>query len=143
MKLGMWVVMGTSTTMWSVVTKCTYLILHLHICSDWLITKKSNIQSSVWATLMKLDVGSGGGTTSSSSYYSFPPPLCGPHKIAPWSAGWIALIKIVGTVTDCITYTYLGVLPCFFLHRSSQVTQASPHHVFSGLILVTEDPAGD
>ena len=27
---------------------------HLHICSDWLLTKKSNIQSSVWATLMKL-----------------------------------------------------------------------------------------
>ena len=30
------------------------LMPHLHICSDWLITKKSNIQSSVWATLMKL-----------------------------------------------------------------------------------------
>ena len=40
--------------MWSVITKCAYLIPHLHICSDWLITKKSNIQSSVWATLMKL-----------------------------------------------------------------------------------------
>ena len=25
---------------WSVVTKCAYLIPHLHICSDWLITKK-------------------------------------------------------------------------------------------------------
>ena len=34
--------------------KCVYLIPHLHICSDWLITKKSNIQSSVWATVMKL-----------------------------------------------------------------------------------------
>ena len=30
------------------------LIPHLHICSDLLITKKSNIQSSVWTTLMKL-----------------------------------------------------------------------------------------
>ena len=40
--------------MWSVVTKCAYLIPHLHIFSDWLITNKSNIQSSVWATLMKL-----------------------------------------------------------------------------------------
>ena len=40
--------------MWSVVAECAYLIPHLHICSDWLITKKSNIQSSVWATLMKL-----------------------------------------------------------------------------------------
>ena len=39
---------------WSVITKCTYLIPHLHICSDWLITKKSSIQISVWATLMKL-----------------------------------------------------------------------------------------
>ena len=26
----------------------------LHICSAWLITKKANIQSSVWATVMKL-----------------------------------------------------------------------------------------
>ena len=33
--------------MWSVVTECAYLIPHLHICSDWLITKKSNIQSSI------------------------------------------------------------------------------------------------
>ena len=39
---------------WSVVTEYAYLIPHSHICSDWLITKKSNIQSSVWATLMKL-----------------------------------------------------------------------------------------
>ena len=38
----------------SIVTECAYLRPHLHICSDWLITKKSNIQSSVWATLMKL-----------------------------------------------------------------------------------------
>ena len=54
MKLGMWVVMGTSTT---------HMVYHhrMHIfntsfayCSDWLITKKSNIQTSVWATLMKL-----------------------------------------------------------------------------------------
>ena len=37
-----------------VVTNCAYLIPHLHICSDWLITKKSNIQNSIWATLMKL-----------------------------------------------------------------------------------------
>ena len=28
---------------WSVVTECAYLIPHLHICSDWLITKKSDI----------------------------------------------------------------------------------------------------
>ena len=54
MKLAMWVVMGTSTTHVSVITECAYLIPHLHICSDWLITKKSNVQSSVWATLMKL-----------------------------------------------------------------------------------------
>ena len=26
--------------MWSIVTECAYLIPHLHICSDWLITKK-------------------------------------------------------------------------------------------------------
>ena len=55
-KPGMCVVMGTSTThvpTWSVITECIYLIPHLHICSDWLITKKLNIQSSVWATLMK------------------------------------------------------------------------------------------
>ena len=40
---------------WSVVTKCVCLIglPHLHIYSDWLITKKANIQSSVWATVMK------------------------------------------------------------------------------------------
>ena len=56
-KLGMWVVGGGAAQVlptWSVVTKFAYLIPHLHICSDWLITKKSNIQSSVWATLMKL-----------------------------------------------------------------------------------------
>ena len=29
------------------VVKTLYLIPHLHICSDWLNTKKSNIQSSV------------------------------------------------------------------------------------------------
>ena len=40
--------------MWSVVTKCTYFVPHLHVCSDWLITKKLNIQSFVWATVMKL-----------------------------------------------------------------------------------------
>ena len=40
--------------MWSTVTVCAHLIPHLHICSDWLITKKSNIQSCVWGTLMKL-----------------------------------------------------------------------------------------
>ena len=33
--------------------KWAYLIPHLHICSNWLITKKSTTQSSVWATLMK------------------------------------------------------------------------------------------
>ena len=38
--------------MWSVVTECAYLIPHLHICTDWLITNKSSIQSFVWATLM-------------------------------------------------------------------------------------------
>ena len=41
---------------WSVVTKCAYLIHHLHICSDWLIIKKANIQSSVWATVTKLSM---------------------------------------------------------------------------------------
>ena len=53
-KLGMWVVGAQVLPTWSVVTKCAYLIPHLHICSDWLITKKSTIQSFVWATLMKL-----------------------------------------------------------------------------------------
>ena len=53
-KLGMWVVGAQVLPTWSVVTECAYLIPHLHICSDWLITKKSNIQSFVWATLMKL-----------------------------------------------------------------------------------------
>ena len=48
-KLSMWVL-----PTWSVVTECAYLIPHLHICSDWLIPKKSNFQSSVWATLMEL-----------------------------------------------------------------------------------------
>ena len=65
MKLGMWVVMATSIihVVCLSVTKCPYLIPHLHICSDCLITKKiSNIQSSVWATLMKhgVHVGSDG-----------------------------------------------------------------------------------
>ena len=32
------------------------LIPHLHICSDWLITKKWNNQSCVWATLTKLGI---------------------------------------------------------------------------------------
>ena len=41
--------------MWSVVTEWAYLIPHLHICSDWLI-KKTNIQSSVLAALMKLSM---------------------------------------------------------------------------------------
>ena len=56
-KLGMWVVVGIRITyvylsaevlpMWFVITKCAYLIPHLHICSDWLITTKAiNIQSS-------------------------------------------------------------------------------------------------
>ena len=27
---------------------------HLHICSDWLITKRANIWSYVWATVTKL-----------------------------------------------------------------------------------------
>ena len=26
--------------MWTVVTECTYLIPHFHICSDWLIQKR-------------------------------------------------------------------------------------------------------
>ena len=51
--------------MWSVVAKCAYLIPHLHICSDWLITKKSNIQSSVWATWMKLGMWVVMGTSTS------------------------------------------------------------------------------
>ena len=51
--------------MWSVVTKCAYLIPHLHICSDWLITKKVKIQSSEWATLMKLGMWVVMGTSAS------------------------------------------------------------------------------
>ena len=27
-----------------------------HICSDWLMTKKENIKSSIWATVMKLSM---------------------------------------------------------------------------------------
>ena len=50
-ELGMWV---DILPMWSVVTECAHLILHLHICSDWLITKKANILSFVWATVTKL-----------------------------------------------------------------------------------------
>ena len=38
---------------WSVVTDWAYLIPHLHICFDWLITKKSYPKFS-WVTLMKL-----------------------------------------------------------------------------------------
>ena len=38
--LGMWVVGAQVLPTWSVVTKCAYSIPHLHICSDWLITKK-------------------------------------------------------------------------------------------------------
>ena len=45
-------------------TECTYLIPHLHICSDWLITKKSNIQSSEWAILVKLGMWVVMGTSS-------------------------------------------------------------------------------
>ena len=48
----MWVLLDTILTTWSVVTKCAYLVPHLHTCTDWPI-KKSNIQSSVWATVMK------------------------------------------------------------------------------------------
>ena len=29
---------------WSVINECAYLIPHLHICSDWLITKKSYLE---------------------------------------------------------------------------------------------------
>ena len=61
----MWVVMDTSTIpMWSVVIKCAYLVPHLHICSDWLISKKLNKQSSVWATLMKLGMWVVKGTST-------------------------------------------------------------------------------
>ena len=42
-KLGMWVVGAQVPPMWSVVTKCAYLIPHLHICSDWPITKKNQM----------------------------------------------------------------------------------------------------
>ena len=52
-----------------VITKCAYLIPHLHICSDWLITKKSNIQSSVWATLMKLGMWVVMGTSTTHVVY--------------------------------------------------------------------------
>ena len=50
--------------MWSVVIEWAYFMPHLHICSDWLITKKSNIQSSVWATLMKPGMWVVMGTTT-------------------------------------------------------------------------------
>ena len=35
---------GAQVLILSVVTKCAYLIPHLHICSDWLITNKLNMQ---------------------------------------------------------------------------------------------------
>ena len=55
MKLGMWYWWWAEVLqMCSVISKCAYLILHLHICSDWLITTKANIQSSVSATVTKL-----------------------------------------------------------------------------------------
>ena len=54
--------------MWSVITECAHLIPHLHICSDWLI-KKSNIQSSVWATLKKLGMWVVMGTTTTHVVY--------------------------------------------------------------------------
>ena len=40
----------------SVVTEWAYLIRHLHICSDWLIIEKANIQNSVWATVTSLGI---------------------------------------------------------------------------------------
>ena len=49
---------------WSIIIECAYLVSHLHICSNWLITKKSNIQSSVWATLMKLGMWEVMGTST-------------------------------------------------------------------------------
>ena len=57
MKLGMWVGGGGHKYYpcgLSSPNAHIYLIPQLQICSDWLIKKKSNIQSSVWATLMKL-----------------------------------------------------------------------------------------
>ena len=39
MKPGMWVVMGTTTTHVVCCHQSAYLVSHLHICSDWLITK--------------------------------------------------------------------------------------------------------
>ena len=36
--------------------ECVYRIARLHICSDWLITKKANIKNSVWATVTKLGI---------------------------------------------------------------------------------------
>ena len=55
--------------MWSVITECTYLITHLNICSDWLITKKANIQSSVWATVTKLGMWVVVGTSTTHMVY--------------------------------------------------------------------------
>ena len=40
--------------MWSVVTKCAYLIPYLHICSDWLITKKIKYPEFCMGYMMKL-----------------------------------------------------------------------------------------
>ena len=49
-----------------VVIECAYLIPHLHIYSDLLITKRVNIQRTVWATVTKLGyVG-----TSEIKYYT-------------------------------------------------------------------------
>ena len=41
---------------WGVVTEFGYQIANLHICSDWLMITKANIQSSRWATVTKLDM---------------------------------------------------------------------------------------
>ena len=57
--------------MWSVVTECAYLMPHLHISSDWLITKKANIQSSVWATLMKLGMWVVMGTSTTHVVFRY------------------------------------------------------------------------
>ena len=64
MKLGMWVVMGTSTT--HVVYLHQMCIFNTSFaCLFWLANnKKSDIQSSVWATLMKPGMWPMGTTTT-------------------------------------------------------------------------------
>ena len=64
--------------MWFVINKSAYLISHLHICSDWLKTKKANFQNFIVGFSDEtLFVGSGGhkqyplGMSSLNMHYKY------------------------------------------------------------------------